>query len=169
MYKHWKPLETEGFGPVCRSVDLSTSITWFQIKVGDILRRNKKPLFLLLAWFSRKKRLNSECGGTPNALLPVLLGKHRHIVVNRHASSAALVLFSAEGSIVFFYARSACVFYIFLVVILWILLVASLTATQKFSKHLLRHGRCEVILTRKNIAITEDFRIAYLYMNKIIM
>ena len=47
--------------------------------------------------------------------------------------------------------------------------MASLTATQKFSKHLLRHGRCEAFLTRKNIAITEDFTIAYLYMNKIIM
>ena len=31
------------------------------------------------------------------------------------------------------------------------------------SKHLLRHGRCEVVQTRKNMAIAEDFRIAYLY------
>ena len=31
------------------------------------------------------------------------------------------------------------------------------------SKHLAtRHGRCEVFLTMKNIAIAEDFRIAYI-------
>ena len=35
------------------------------------------------------------------------------------------------------------------------------------TKHLLRHGRCEAFLTRKNIDITQDFRIAYHYMNTI--
>ena len=52
--KYWKPLETVGFGPVsiCPSVNVDRLV--LNLKVGDILKGNKKHFFYFRLGFREK-------------------------------------------------------------------------------------------------------------------